>query len=855
MIIQKTLKKLKSHKTLILYLTICLVMPLAITNVVLAGHTTSAGHVDNPNIPNSPEYHEHIVLDQCPANDSSGGQTLHYLYFHPAVINSPGGSGSTRIYGTTVVCSNNQYNHARNIEIFTTGNVVRFNGTGDVSLANTYNVPDINSYHNFGGPVDGNATFTNLSAGYNCWDVEYDAQATHNGVVSNLPGTAWIPLCVYYEPPPPPDRPYSIQTTRTYGSGSGTPFPNGQGGVSSICGTDYASNPTGVGGLTGPCTVSASAVVSYSGATFDRVGYTMCYDRNDCHFSSRINSSSVTVNLAGPTPGRYASIVWHYQERDRPPTITATADCDNRLVRIQVNDPNPGTALVGYAIDGGSESWRFSNDFTIDMSLYNQFDPHTVQARTQGVAPAGSLPGGFVSTSVLYGLSPTRGCLDRGFVATPTASLPILNPDDENPTSVTYNTGIDLSMTPSGGVGVRLNVSRVAFIVRTSGVIVPITGLSPVTDTRIFPPGITNYPTQTLTFPAALLIPPLKAGDRVCVTVNVSPGAGIVDNSGTVITATDPGNNITQCTTIVDKPYFQIFNGDVSAGSGFSTNSCAPTNARVRGFGRVNGSDYSGAGSQLGVHARGQIEEFFSASLRTVSPSPPKGISFANKGNVVANSTYGGGSEDNFCIPNYWANVPASTNLGNIFSVNGPGDGTFLSSPGAGTATLLGSNNVRGKKVVYVNGDLRIMGDVLYGGGTWGTLANIPNLYVIVRGNIYIDPSVSQLDGVYMAIPSASPASGHFYTCGLGGGAPSAIVVTSVCENNRLTINGQIIARQIHLLRITDSLRDSSPRNLSTSSRAAEIFIESPEVWLSAPVNPIIDTTSYESISNLPPVL
>jgi hypothetical protein len=164
------------------------------------------------------------------------------------------------------------------------------------------------------------------------------------------------------------------------------------------------------------------------------------------------------------------------------------------------------------------------------------------------------------------------------------------------------------------------------------------------------------------------------------------------------------------------------------------------------------------------------------------------------------------------------------------------------------TATPIGKLSVTDTSEQFVLGDMFIKGDITYDTTSWLSVDKIPLFKLIVVGDIYIHQDVTQLDGIYVAIPNpATGKGGNIYTCSTGG-AGSATMVTypklySDC-NKRLVINGAFVAKSVQFLRTFGTM--SKPG-------AAEQFNYGPELWLPRKVNSV--GSDYSSITGLPPVL
>lgn len=323
-------------------------------------------------------------------------------------------------------------------------------------------------------------------------------------------------------------------------------------------------------------------------------------------------------------------------------------------------------------------------------------------------------------------------------------------------------------------------------------------------------------------------------------------GWGIVSSFGAVnCGAAIPANPNPPTFPVANKPYFKVNGGDISAGAGMSTGGldCASggvapnPNASIVSWNRGNTGAYGGAGTQFGALALNHLMGFASGQGSGFAPSR---LSFGNTG--AANQVnepqelYGGKFGSTACTADYFANA-TSIQTGNI--------------------TIGGQTVANGtRQTIYVDGNVYITGNIVFAGATAGypNTAAIPSFSIIVRGNIYIAPGVTQLDGFYVAQPSNGTATnGIIYSCAPSGfGTNSANVLTATLQNNcsqALTVNGAFAARQVWLLRTAGTV---------SGNTAAETFNYSPDVWLSAPfdngLSPVTND-EYDAITSLPPVL
>lgn len=297
---------------------------------------------------------------------------------------------------------------------------------------------------------------------------------------------------------------------------------------------------------------------------------------------------------------------------------------------------------------------------------------------------------------------------------------------------------------------------------------------------------------------------------------------------------------------VTNKPYFQVNGGDVSAGAGMGTGAagvdCAMNDnpkAGIVSWNRGAAGAYGGAGTQYAALALNYLQGFATGKGSGLVPS---GVSFGNTGGTanqvdLAQGLYGGEFGSAACTADYFANA-----------------GTPLPGPQTIGATVLAKGE---RRTIYVDGNVYITGNITFGpagvGYTYANTSEIPSFSLVVKGNIYIAPGVTQLDGFYIAQPSNGTATnGIIYTCAPSGFGTNALnVLTSTLQancNTALTVNGAFVARQIWLLRTAGTV----------TTTAAETFNYVPELWLSAPFGNGLSPVSgddYDAITSLPPVL
>lgn len=316
-----------------------------------------------------------------------------------------------------------------------------------------------------------------------------------------------------------------------------------------------------------------------------------------------------------------------------------------------------------------------------------------------------------------------------------------------------------------------------------------------------------------------------------------------------------PGDEI----PVVAKPYFQARQGDVAtginglcpAGSGWNAGAGTLT-AWNQALNLPPANDPNkGAGTNLAALALATITGF--ASAQNPSDSlPPKGLSFANTGpNPPVDSIFGGGFGGNISCPeDYYANNTKATG-GTLPAVTTVQD-SDLSYTAPGGLTLSGGIVTGGHRTaIYVDGDVYVANDITL--STGATIDLLSSFYLVAKGNIYIAPGVTLLDGVYIAqAGGGASGGGKIYTCAFAGGSnwrpPNTGELNGACKT-KLTVNGAFIANELKLYRSFGSMS-------KVPAEIAEMFIYTPATWLRAP-DSIRDDLSegYDSITSLPPVL
>lgn len=346
---------------------------------------------------------------------------------------------------------------------------------------------------------------------------------------------------------------------------------------------------------------------------------------------------------------------------------------------------------------------------------------------------------------------------------------------------------------------------------------------------------------------AAPLIPvtvtTTSAGDVYCLDAGVIPTDGYIQNDGTILSESGGPDTQQNCQTVQNKPYFKVYGSGVYAGGSFSSIDSSCTGGGELGGWNNNDTgtypasgDY-GASSQFSAIAQGNILGFASAQTPNFERLPTD-LSFANSvPGDISQDTYnpklGGnfGSTQCFTSQTPLANATGlpSTNVGALPS------GSYTET---GDITLNAGQIGLGKNVsIFVKGNVYITGapgsGITYqgAGGGWALTptgsnpSNVPSFSLVVEGgSIYIDPNITELDGLYTAEPTSTTSpDGKIYTCAPGiGPIPSSFVdnMYSTCKN-QLTVYGNFVADEVKLMRTFGSLRDDTPTPAVTTPTPA----------------------------------
>lgn len=348
----------------------------------------------------------------------------------------------------------------------------------------------------------------------------------------------------------------------------------------------------------------------------------------------------------------------------------------------------------------------------------------------------------------------------------------------------------------------------------------------------------------------------------------------------------------------VTKPYFKTYGSDVFSGGWFNSGTSCDTSTDSKyqdpnysdpasGFSRDDrtggilsyakkdgaGRSAGGASSQFGVFALGIIEGsdpelygFYSVGAQALTaPTSRNLLTFANDGSTatVWGGKFDGSVRQSNCIPDYYSKLPSPAPPGLASLSSSTPSGVYTASAGGGTNYALNNSVVTlglGIKItIYVDGNVFIGQNIVY---QLDKVNNVPKFALVAKGNIYIDPGVTQLDGLYIAQPlSNSTTAGDIWTCHLNNTDPIHYTFPATACTNQLVINGALVAKQVNFMRVkgdvaSASTSEDTPSEGIGNSNIAEVINYSPAMTIGGPFfNPTPTTgPKINSLIALPPV-
>lgn len=241
-------------------------------------------------------------------------------------------------------------------------------------------------------------------------------------------------------------------------------------------------------------------------------------------------------------------------------------------------------------------------------------------------------------------------------------------------------------------------------------------------------------------------------GAQICATMDI--GAITPNNAPPIVPppSFSKGPAKTVCIKLGKKPYFYIKNGNLTAGGEMAAAACSQSAS-------VGGSKFNiSAGGTFGAYGDAGIKNIIGQITTVGSLGNVNGndLHFANSG---ADGNFGG----QYCLPD-----------GTMFGATTPIASDTWSPP----------NPVIGRRIFHRAGDLTITGNAIFAEAA--TPQAVPQLVVIVDGDLKIPNNVTRLDGIFIV-------KGNFISCEEGTGpSPTNLKLSGPCDKP-LTVNGPLI--------------------------------------------------------------
>ncbi|MGH7193312.1 MAG: hypothetical protein ACREJM_07215, partial [Candidatus Saccharimonadales bacterium] len=366
-----------------------------------------------------------------------------------------------------------------------------------------------------------------------------------------------------------------------------------------------------------------------------------------------------------------------------------------------------------------------------------------------------------------------------------------LRPTTEHPSSYKYSAKINVENNYSHTV--NLSTSSSAYVLTPSGARTNFASNGGGTyGSAPWDPGGPGQDTTTLS--GTYNIPPgsYDGGYEYCSSISTNYTSGYVGPASNVVGGQDPQTD-TNCPRVANEPYFKALDSSIAAGGDFDQ--CTNAGGLLAGYNDIQSDPGNrvpadrGASSQLSALALVKITGVASAQtpgnpgiLRS-----PTDLTFANNGVQVDSTglespTLGGSFGSCQQLTNETAPSSAADYSGSTFVVNPSRQGAYkhngdITVKGAGIGASVSAGQTVSLFVtgnVHISGDPGVSGDIKYDQTTGWSAGNVPSFILHATGNIYIDPGITSLAGLYIA-QSTGGTKGKIYDCADSSGyAPMA---------------------------------------------------------------------------------
>jgi hypothetical protein len=299
------------------------------------------------------------------------------------------------------------------------------------------------------------------------------------------------------------------------------------------------------------------------------------------------------------------------------------------------------------------------------------------------------------------------------------------------------------------------------------------------------------------------------------------------------------------CLVVAKKPKVQVQGGDLFVGRQLPGTSVSGSNAEVTtSLSTIGSGMVYGSWGEYGVASTGRVTGMASAStLAGGVPTSNAGIcnnsllTFNNvvlngAGTPVCNTSNVGKYSFNSSLPSVASRFPlgsATTLTGtsaNVTALANSSGGSKVYTTSATSFNLASAGTVNLGRWLVINApdtDITISSNIGYSSASMTSVSQIPQVIIIAK-NITITSNVTRVDAWLVATGKKSGASvtdGTVYTCDVA----RADLKSTVC-NNKLTVNGPVMARKLQLLRTAGAGRGDA------SGDPAEVFNLRPDAYL-----------------------
>ncbi len=306
------------------------------------------------------------------------------------------------------------------------------------------------------------------------------------------------------------------------------------------------------------------------------------------------------------------------------------------------------------------------------------------------------------------------------------------------------------------------------------------------------------------------------------------------------------------CVTIVKYPKIQVLGGDVRAVNATGT-------GQVSTWVSSQDGKYYGSWSEYGILSTGSVKGMASASglaggvtstdclsLNLLTFAHAKSVTSPTCSPTTLGSFSIALSSTLLALTARLAPTPRTPPLSGTVDVAALASQTIYS--GNGTITLTASNSVLPKgKWLVINAPeatVRITNNLTYTTDILTSINEIPQLVIIAK-NIIIADTVTQVDAWLLA--KGSGVDGLLNTCDASGITEPAQLTARVC-NNKLVINGPVMANRILLYRTAGAAGNGAPGD------PAEVFNTRPDAYMWASNLPINNKKARTTLTKeLPP--